>query len=399
MREIGAVIFVAAPILALTGAQNPRIVPTPPPIVGDLPQSPVERYLPSPAGIRVDTWLTGLGAVWSLAFAPDGRLFLTEKPGRVRVVTGGQIDPRPWAIVNAVPPGGEGGLMGLALHPAFSREPWVYVMYTTSRDGRLINRVSRFRETAGRAGAETVVLDDLPAALNHNGGRILFGPDGMLYVSAGDAYHPMTAQNPASHSGAILRVTPEGKVPPDNPWPGQPAWAIGLRNPNGLAFRPSDSTLFAGDHGPTSEWFNLRDRDELNVIRKGANYGWPIVVASGRQSGYIDPILSWIPSTPPGALLFYDADLFPALKSDLFYSSLAGQALLRIRFEDSSDRNRVTAIERWFNTGPRGESVYGRLRALAVGPDGAIYVGTSNTDGRGRPRVDDDRVLRLVPQK
>jgi quinoprotein glucose dehydrogenase len=378
--------------------QNPRIVPTARPIVGDLPASPTEHFLPSPPGIRVETWLPDLGAVWSLAFAPDGRLFLTEKPGRIRVVSReGRIDPAPWAAVSVVPAGGEGGLMGLALHPAFPREPLVYVMYTTARNGRVVNRVTRFREVDGRGTAEEPIVDDLPGALNHNGGRLAFGPDGMLYVSAGDAYHPMLAQDPAARAGAILRLTPDGRVPADNPWPGQAAWAIGLRNPNGLAFRPRDGALFAGDHGPTSEWFDPRimDRDELNLVRKGGNHGWPLVVGAGRQTGLVDPLLSWIPSTPPGALLFYDAALLPDLRGDLLYSSLAGQALLRIRFQNRAVPDAVTSVERWFNTGPRGQATFGRLRALAVGPDGAIYVGTSNTDGRGAARAGDDRVLRI----
>jgi quinoprotein glucose dehydrogenase len=389
----------ALPLVLVALDQNPRIVPTPHPIVGELPPAPAETFLPAPPGVTVQTWLSGLEAVWSMQFASDGRLFLTEKPGRIRVVDrGGTLQPAPWATVTVVPAGGEGGLMGLALHPAFPREPWVYVMYTTIANGARVNRVSRFREVNGRGAAEETLLDSLPAALNHNGGRLLFGPDGMLYVSAGDAYHPMAAQDLMSPAGAILRVTPEGRVPPDNPWPGNPIWARGLRNPNGLAFRPRDRALLAADHGPTSEWANprVRDRDELNLITKGGNYGWPLAVGAARQRELIDPLLAFIPSTPPGALIVYDAALLPQFRGDLFYSSLAGQALLRIRFQDAASPNRVTAIERWFNTGPRGDPVYGRLRALAIGPDGALYVGTSNRDGRGVPRRGDDRVLRIA---
>lgn len=401
---VGAIAVALLSVLALAPAQNPRIVPTPRPIVGDLPPAPAETYLPQPPGIAVESWITGLEAVWSLQFAPDKRLFLTEKFGRIRVVSAaGQLDPTPWASVRVMQEGGEGGLMGLALHPDFPREPWVYVMYTTYLDGRPVNRVTRFREVTGRGTGEEPIVDNLPAALNHNGGRIIFGPDRMLYVSAGDAYHPMSAQDLSSRGGAILRVTPEGRVPPDNPHPGNPKWAIGLRNPNGLAFRPGTRTLFAADHGPTSEWGppRIAAHDELNVIRKGANYGWPLIVGAGGAAGrpeFVDPLLAFIPSTPPGALLFYNGNLLPALKGDLFYSTLMGQALLRIRFTDATQPERVTAIERWFNTGPRGASVYGRLRALAVGPDDAIYIGTSNLDGRGT-RDGDDRILRLAPAR
>ena len=382
-------------------AQNPRIVPTPRPIVGELPPSPPEQYLPEPPGIHVESWLTGLEAIWSLQFAPDGRLFLTEKFGRVRTVAkSGALESAPWASIDVMREGGEGGLMGLALHPDFAREPWVYVMYTAYKGNRPVNRVVRFREAEGRAGAEQVILDDLPAALNHNGGRLLFGPDRMLYISGGDAYHPMAAQDLSSLGGKILRLTPEGKVPADNPFAGNPVWAYGLRNPNGLVFHPRTRTLFAGDHGPTSEWGppRIMDRDELNVIRKGGNYGWPLVVAAAGRQNLIDPLLSWIPSTPPGALVFYDGDLLPRLEGDLFYSSLAGQALLRIRFQDPAAPEKVTAVERWFNTGPRGQSVYGRLRGMTVGPDGAIYVGTSNRDGRGFAQAGDDRILRIRPR-
>jgi quinoprotein glucose dehydrogenase len=398
-------LFVAANGLHGSGhasarAQNPRIVSTPRPVVGELPAAPTELYFPEPPNLRVETWLSGLEAIWTLQFAADGRLFLTEKFGRIRVVSkSSELQAAPWATVAVMREGGEGGLMGLALHPAFPREPWVYVMYTGYKSGRPVNRVVRFREVGGRGGAEEVILDDLPAALNHNGGRLVFGPDRMLYISAGDAYHPMAAQDLSSPSGAILRLTPEGKVPGDNPFPGNPIWAYGLRNPNGLAFHPRTGTLFAGDHGPTSEWGppRIMDRDELNVIRKGGNYGWPLVVGAAGRKDLFDPLLCWIPSTPPGALVFYDANLMPPLKGDLFYSSLAGQALLRIRFQDPAAPEKVTAIERWFNTGPRGESVYGRLREMTVGPDGAIYVGTSNRDGRGFARAGDDRILRLRP--
>jgi quinoprotein glucose dehydrogenase len=402
MRVIVSLIAVLLAGAMALGAQNPRIVPTPRPIVGELPPAPPETYLPVPPGVDVATWIPGLEAVWSLQFAPDGRLFLTEKFGRIRTASArGQLDPTPWASIRVMQEGGEGGLMGLALHPDFPREPWVYVMYTTYADGRPVNRVVRLRETNGRGGAEEVILDGLPAALNHNGGRILFGPDRMLYVSAGDAYHPMAAQDLASPSGAILRLTPDGRVPADSPFPGNPIWASGLRNPNGMAFRPGSGALFASDHGPTSEWGPpvIRDRDELNIIRKGANYGWPLVVGAAARPGLVDPILAWIPSIAPAALLFYNADLLPAFKGDLFCSSLAGQALLRIRFTDPARPERVTAIERWFNTEPRGSSVHGRLRALTTGPDGAIYIGTSNRDGRGSSAFGDDRVLRLTPRK
>lgn len=370
------------------------------PIIGPLPAAPPERFLPEPPGVSVEVFASGLEAIWGLQFAPDGRLFLTERPGRIRVVSAdGRLDAQPWAVIDSVNARGEGGLLGLALHPDFASQPWVYVMYTARKGDVIVNRVSRFRDTNGRAADEEILLDDLAAATNHNGGRIRFGPDGMLYIAAGDAGQRNLAQDLNDPAGSILRITPEGQVPPDNPWTGNPIWAMGLRNPNGLAFRPADGTLFAADHGPTSEWraLQIRDHDEINVIRKGANYGWPRAVGAPGVEGLEDPLLAWVPSTAPGDLIFYDAALMPDFRGDLFFSTLRGESLIRMRFEDAANPNRVTAIERWFNTAVRGESVYGRLRGMTIGPDGALYVGTSNRDGRGQPRPGDDRVLRIRP--
>ncbi len=376
------------------------------PALSNLPPMPVENYLPKPPGVKVETILDGLEVVWGLQFAPDGRLFLTEKPGRIRIVSAdGKLDPTPWATVaNVNAETRERGLFGVALHPKFPSEPWVYVMYTAQKGETAVNRVSRFREVGGRGTGEEVLVDDLPSAGNHNGGRIRFGPDGMLYIGAGEAGDRTRAQNLSIRGGKVLRITPDGKVPADNPWPGNAVWAYGLRNPQGLAFRPGDGALFAADHGPTGEWRDPRIAayDELNIVRKGENYGWPLIIGAPGKPGFVDPILAWIPSVPPGDLTFYNASLMPELMGDLFLSSLWGEALIRIRFQDPANPDRVTAIERWFNTrmwrtGEQVASEYGRLRGMTVGPDGALYVGTSNQDTRRPPMPGDDRILKITP--
>jgi quinoprotein glucose dehydrogenase len=367
------------------------------PVMGELPLAPLEIYHLNPPGVTVETFLTGLDVVWGMEFAPDGRLFLTEKSGRIRIVSAdGALDPEPWATVaNVNAELREQGLMGLAIHPEFPAQPWIYVMYTVNKGGtNVVNRVSRFREADGRGTAEEVLLDDLAAGRTHNGGRIRFGPDGMLYIGTGDARERQRAQNLDNPAGSILRITPEGAVPADNPWPDNPIWAYGLRNAHGLAFRPADDALFAADHGPTVEWEpRIGAYDEINIVEKGGNYGWPRVVGAPGDPQYVDPILSWIPSVPPGDLVFH--------QGDLYLSALWSEALIRIRFQDPDDPNRVTGVERWFNSrvwrdGVASESLYGRLRGMAVGPDGALYLGTSNRDGRLEPRPGDDRVLRIV---
>jgi glucose/arabinose dehydrogenase len=373
--------------------------PLPRPIRGELPAAAEEVFVVDPPGIEVTPYATGLEVVWSLEFAPDGRLFVAERPGRVRVVSaGGQLDPAPWLTVQTEVRL-EDGLLGLALHPDFANQPWVYVFYTFRKGEDLVNRVSRFREVNGRGTSEEVLLDDLPSFRIHNGGRLAFGPDGMLYITLGEVSQPLRSQDLDDLAGSVLRITPEGAIPADNPWSGSPIWAYGVRNPHGLAFRPSDGALFLSDNGPSSEWGPLRigARDELNIIVKGGNYGWPAAVGAPGVDPYIDPILSWNPALPPGGLAFYDAELMPELAGNLFYTSLSGQALLRIQFDDAQAPDRPTRVERWFRPDLRSPSTYGRLRGVTVGPDGAIYVGTGNHDNRSPLREGDDRVLRIAP--
>jgi len=373
----------------------------PPPLQGELPAVPDPTYHPEPEGVAVTVLARDLDTVWSLEFAPDGRLFATERAGRVRVIgADGVLDPEPWVEF----PDGvrrEDGLLGLALHPDFENQPWVYLFHTVQKGDQLVNRLSRFREVDGRAGEEEVLLDDLESWMVHNGGRLRFGPDGMLYVTLGELTQSMLAQDLTRLQGSVLRLTPEGKVPSDNPLPDSPIWAYGVRNSHGLAFRPTDGALFLADNGPSGEWRSVRitGHDEIDIIEKGGNYGWPLAVGAPNDPRFGDPIIAWDPSHPPGDLTFYDADLFPELKGALLFTTLRGETLMRIRFKDEDDPNRITAVEWWFHEGPEtGVSRFGRLRGMTVGPDGAIYVGTSNF-GRASAHEGDDKILRIAPAR
>jgi len=378
------------------------------PVVGDLPPMPQEGFIMDPPGIQVEDFATGLEAMWDILFLPDGRALLSERPGRIRLVTPeGELRDAPWVAPDNVFHGGGGGMMGLALHPDYPDEPWIYAMYTAFVDGGPVNRVSRFRDAGTRGADEEVILDYLPAANTHNGGRIVFGADGMLYVAIGDTGQRAQAQNVRDLRGSVLRVTPEGEISADNPWPDTPVWAKGLRNVHGLAVHPSTGELFAADHGPSGEWREplVAHMDEINVLRSGGNYGWPAAVGAPGLAEFEDPIVAWEVAVPPGDLDFYSGELFPEFEGDLFMASLRTEALVRIRFQDPDDPHRPTHIERWFTDrdlgeAPMGEgpSHYGRLRALRVGPDGAIYVGTTNIDrDRGLVREGDDRVIRIIP--
>ena len=372
----------------------------PAPTVGPAPQRVEDVYLPEPDGYRPVAWIDGLEAPWSLVFLPDGRTLVSERPGRIRLIRDGRLEPEPYAILDAavgdegdlvagaldVLVGGEGGVLGLAIPPGFPDPPLVYVMqtYIAEEGGR--NRVLRLRDQGGHGEVEDVILDGIPGWVFHNGGRIGFGPDGMLYVATGETFEGPLAQDLDSLGGKILRVTPEGEVPADNPFPGSPVFSYGHRNPQGLAWHPESGALFASEHGPTGE-FGLWAQDEINVIVAGGNYGWPRVVGAPGRPDTVDPLITWMEDpVPPAGMAFHDGALWLA--------TLASEALLRIELGPAGEAYRVRRIERWFATGPDSGSL-GRLRDVVAGPDGHLYVLTSNRDGRGSPRPGDDRIYRL----
>jgi quinoprotein glucose dehydrogenase len=284
--------------------------------------------------------------------------------------------------------GGEGGLMGLALHPDFPEEPYLYAMHTYRGPDGVKNRVIRLEDRGDHGRFDKVIIENIPGGLNHNGGRIAFGPDGMLYVTTGETFDAQLAADLNSLGGKILRLTPEGKVPEDNPFPDSPVYSFGHRNPQGLAWHPETGQLFASEHGPSGE-FGLRAHDEINMIRPGGNYGWPNVVGAPGLKPYADPLVVWKETAvPPAGMAFYDGDLFVAV--------LGRGALIRISLAQLGPGYRVERIERWFAQAPH-ETRLGRIRDVVAAPDGRLYFLTSNRDGRGSPRPGDDKIYRLEP--
>lgn len=372
------------------------------PVEGPEPQEVSDVYIADPPGTELETWVEGLEVPWSLVFLPDGRALVSERPGRIRLVADGDLAEEPYATFTTsegLPTSvfdtalslfftGEGGLLGLAAHPRFDEHPYIYAMYTYRRDdGTDANRVVRLEDQGLTGRLDRVILDDIPAAIFHDGGRIGFGPDGMLYVATGDASEPDLSQDRGSLAGKILRITPEGDVPADNPFPGSPIWSLGHRNPQGLAWHAETGELFSSEHGPTSE-FGLFARDEINLIRPGGNYGWPKAVGAPGLPGYIDPLVVWTRAAiPPAGAAFKDDDLFVA--------TLENEALVRIALSRTADGWQVRDIEHWF-ADKRAEGRFGRLREVTLGPDGALYFATSNHDGKREPRAGDDRILRLT---
>ncbi len=354
---------------------------------GSQPQGASDRYVPEPPEVEVTTWVDGLQVPWDLTFLPGGGALVTERRGTIRIIRDGKLRDTPYAEL-AVADVGEGGLMGLALHPEFPETPYLYVMHTYRSGGDLHNRVLRLHHKGDRAVRDEVILDKLPGGHFHNGGRLAFGPDGLLYITAGEAFRRHLAQSRSSLGGKILRVGPDGAIPEDNPFPDSPIYSFGHRNPQGLVWDPRTGALLASEHGPSGE-VGFGAFDEINRIEKGANYGWPKVVGAPERADFADPLVAWPDTTtPPAGMTFHQGELFVA--------TLGSEALLRVELAvGEGSAYRVEAIARWFRA-ENGESRYGRLRDAVTGPDGALYVLTSNRDGRGRPREGDDRILRLT---
>lgn len=344
---------------------------------------------PLPFAPRIEVVAAGLEVPWSLAFAPDGRLFFTERPGRLRVIVDGVLQPEPLATFEVVD-AGEGGLLGIALDPDFDHNALLYAVYTYRAGGASWNRVARYEVAAAGLGPEQVLLEGIPGAQVHDGGRLAFGPDGKLYITTGDARVPALAQEADSLAGKILRLNPDGTVPVDNPFPGSPVYSLGHRNPQGLAWDVNTGALYSTEHGPSGEQ-SLCCRDELNRIEPRGNYGWPLVTAAPGEAGYLDPLLhSGDDTWAPAGLLVYDGEALAPWRGSLLFGALRGQHLQRVELAD--DGVTVVAVERLFV----GE--LGRIRDVAQGPDGYVYFTTSNRDGRGRPAAEDDRILRIVPR-
>jgi len=362
-------------------------------MAGGKAQSVEDVFLPDGDNVTVEVWVKNLEVPWSVVFLPDGRALVSERPGRIRLIQDGNLQEKPYLSVDAARVG-EAGLMGIAVHPQFPVEPYIYAMYTYRKGGDLLNRVARFRDRGSRGSFDRVIIDNIPGARFHDGGRIAFGPDGMLYVTTGENFISDLAQDLSSLAGKILRVTPEGSIPTDNPFKDSPVYSYGHRNPQGIAWQPDTGRLFESEHGPSGE-FGRFAHDEINIITKGGNYGWPHVIGSLGKQPYIDPIIVWKETTPPGGITFYKGILLGHLRGDLFVATLRSRALVRIKFDADT---RIQKIERWFAQDFKSGR-YGRLRDVVSGPDGALYFTSSNRDGRGNPASDDDKIYRIVPKK
>lgn len=376
-------------VTSATAADPPT---TQPPETSSPPSTLVEN------GYRATTVVEGLRVPWEMRFLPDGRLLVTEREGRLVIadVAGGAVSEVGTIDVVAQ---GESGLMGLALDPGFPENPSIYVCYTYAAEDGIRNRVSRLELTgldgaSPQLGEEMVLVDDIPAASIHDGSRVAFGPDGYLWVTMGDANDPDSAQREDSLSGKVLRMTREGQPAPDDLFPGLSypfslIYTLGHRNPQGLAFHPQTGQAYVTEHGPG-------DNDEVNRLEAGANYGWPEVRGEEGRSGFTDPLIAWTPTIAPAGCLFYSGGTLPDLEGTFLFVTLKERdlrVLVPSRTAGGDGAGFTTVADEMILFDER----FGRLRAIAQGPDGALYIATSNHDGRGDPGSLDDRVIRIDP--
>lgn len=340
---------------------------------------------------RTEVIASGLDTPWAIAFIPDKTMLVTERSGNVRVIdSAGRLDPKPITI-SQVKEVGEGGLLSITIDPNFEKNRFVYVYFTYKEGNKLYNKVVRYEyyvvslmvacpdnlpkcnnaATPVLKESKTIV-DKIPSSSNHNGGRIKFGPDNLLYITTGDAQNPSLAQDKNSLAGKILRIEKDGSIS---------KYSYGHRNPQGITW-DSRGQLWEVEHGQSAT-------DELNVILQDKNYGWPTIHGDQKQSGMIPPRLhSGSDTWAPGGLAFYN--------NSLFFAGLRGQALYQVKLPDPNVRYmkqpNLTAVEHFKNE-------IGRIRDVIVGPDNMLYITTSNRDGRGSPKNEDDKIIRVNPSK
>ena len=322
---------------------------------------------------EIETIGKGLEIPWEIVPMPDGRIIVTQRAGKVVMLGKGEI-----YTVPGVEQIGEGGLLGIAISQDFEKSGHMFLYYTYKAGNQLFNKVSRFTFEENTLIDELVVLDKIPGSTFHNGGRLKIGPDEKLYITTGDAQNPNLSQDINSLAGKILRINTDGSIPEDNPFKDSLVYAYGFRNPQGLSWHPVSGELFASDHGPNS-------RDEINLVMPGKNYGWPNATCLVRDNRYEAPVACYSDFTlAPSGIDFLLLDNLS--ESPLYVAGLRGNMIVRI---DLNDEGGLIRQEQLFRD-------FGRIRTIVCYKD-SLYIATNNRDGRGTPKNDDDKIIKITP--
>ncbi|PLX73630.1 MAG: glucose dehydrogenase [Desulfuromonas sp.] len=334
--------------------------------------------------IRAVTIATGLEHPWGLAFLPDGRMLVTERPGRLRVVREGQLEPLPVQGLPDITARGQGGLLDVALHPNFAGNGLVYFSYAGAGENGVGTEVARGKLVGNRLeNVETIFrMTPKSGTSRHFGSRLVFDRQGFLFITLGDRGEQERAQLPGDHAGSVIRLHDDGRIPADNPFVGKSGWlpgiySLGHRNIQGAALHPETGLVWTHEHGP-------QGGDEINVIRAGVNYGWPVItygvnyvigtrIGEGtHKAGMAQPLYKWVPSIAPSGMAFYSGDKFPRWRGNLFVGALKDRMLVRLEL----DGEKVVNDERLL------KNRIGRIRDVCQGPDGNLYLLTDEKNGR-----------------
>lgn len=334
--------------------------------------------------LRIVTIASGLEHPWGHTFLPDGRIIVTERPGRLRIIKDGQLDPDPVTGLPDIAARGQGGLLDVARHPDFSNNRLLYISYSATGTGGIGTEVARGKLVDHRLENLDVVFRMTPKSgtSRHFGSRLVFDRQGYLYITLGDRGEKDRAQRPDDHAGSVIRLHDDGRIPTDNPFVNSKGWqpekyTLGHRNMQGAALHPETGALWTHEHGP-------QGGDEINLIRPGANYGWPIITygvnyVTGTQigegtykTGMEQPLYHWVPSIAPSGMTFYHGDKFARWRGNLFVGALKDQMLVRL----SLDGDKIVAEERLL------KNQLGRIRDVSQGPDGYLYLLTDESNGK-----------------
>ena len=327
-----------------------------------------------------------LDTPWEILWGPDNFIWMTERYGRISRVNPESGEVQQIGKIDEVYENGESGLMGMALHPNFQTNPYIYVAYSYQVSGNIKNKIVRFEYDGETLTNPLTLIDNINGSSIHNGSRLVFGQDGMLYASFGDASNSASAQNLQSLNGKILRLADDGTIPPDNPIQNSYIWSFGHRNPQGLVF--VGDKLFSSEHGPSTD-------DEINIIQKGRNFGWPEVTgfcdksneqAFCQENNVAEPIKAWTPTIAAAGIDWYNG-VIQEWNNSLLLVSLKASRLIQLQLNE--ERTAITMEKQYF------VEAYGRLRDICISPDGRVFIATSNRDGRGTPSQDDDKIIEI----